>query len=144
MNTYTVTIEVDENGELILPIPEEVLSELRWKAGDSITWTDNGDGSFTMTKTPIKTEWVMVESVTSHRSRYMVEVPEGKALWALDTVSMDEAKTFSRQHLGEHIVSHRVMTKEGAMDLCRIDNAHKNKWTDEEREKVYFTEMKDD
>ena len=146
MTTYTVTIEEDNFGELVLPIPPEVLRELDWNEGDTLSWTDNHDGTFTLSKSKsIETEWVMVECVTSHRSRYMVEVPKGKELWALDTVSMDEAKSFSRKQLGEHIVSHRVMTKESAMDLCRADNPHLAKWSDEEYEGFYFTQWdKDD
>lgn len=144
MTTYTVTIEVDEEGELVLPILDNVLNDLGWKAGDIVSWEPNWDGSFTVTKVPLKTEWVMVESVTSYRNRYLVEVPAGKAANAIEIVHLDEAKCFSRQHLREHIVSHHVITKEGAMDLCRKDNAHKSKWSDAEFEKVYFTEMKDD
>lgn len=45
-----VKIEQDENGELILPLSEEVCQELGWKIGDTIVWQDNGDGSFSLSK----------------------------------------------------------------------------------------------
>lgn len=45
-----VTIEQDEDGELILPLSDEVLSELGWKIGDTLNWQDNLDGTFTVTK----------------------------------------------------------------------------------------------
>ena len=144
MTTYTVTIEEDATGDLILPIPPELCEELGWKEGDTISWTDNHDGTYTIAKIKAETEWVMVECVSSQRKRYMVEVPVGKEIWALDTVSMDEAKTFNCTHLGEHIVSHTVMDKETAMALCRKDNAHKSSWTDKQCETVYFTEWEDD
>ena len=37
------------------------------------------------------------------------EGPKGKKEWALDTVTMNEAEEFSQEHLGEQIVSHRVI-----------------------------------
>lgn len=45
-----VTIEQDENGDLILPISHKICRELGWKIGDTLRWQDNLDGSFTITK----------------------------------------------------------------------------------------------
>lgn len=47
------TIEVDhdpETGDLILPLPEEALELVGWKFFDTIKWTSNDDGSWTLTK----------------------------------------------------------------------------------------------
>ena len=33
MKTYTITIEEDENGDAILPVPYEALQELGWEEG---------------------------------------------------------------------------------------------------------------
>lgn len=41
---YTVTVELDENGEECLPFPEELLKDLNWKVGDTICWQPEGDG----------------------------------------------------------------------------------------------------
>ena len=48
--TYTVQLLEDEDGELILPFPDELLKELDWKPGDQLMWTDNGDGTYSITK----------------------------------------------------------------------------------------------
>lgn len=45
-----VTIECDENGEFIVPLPDELCNQLGWKLGDVVKWQDNGDGTFTLTK----------------------------------------------------------------------------------------------
>ena len=49
MNTrtsWTVTIEEDpETGDLILPLPEDMLQLQGWVEGDTLTWVDNKDGS---------------------------------------------------------------------------------------------------
>lgn len=84
-------------------------------------------------------KWVMVECVSMFRMRYMVEVPEGNPEWALDTVTMNEAKEFSQEFLGETIVSHRQMTKEEALALCDQDNHYCSEWTDEQKIKSFFT-----
>jgi hypothetical protein len=76
----------------------------------------------------------------------MVEVPAGidnygrnKKDWALDTVTMEEAKEFSQEHIGENIVSHRVVTQEEAMHLCDEDNKYCNGWTTEQKIAAFFT-----
>ena len=145
--SWTINLEEDpETGDLILPLNDDILEQTGWKTGDSIDWIDNKDGSWTMKK--IETQWVLVEAVSMFRERYMVEVPVGvdmygkdKTLWALDTVTMEEAKEFSQQHLGQTIVSHRVVTEEEALELCDKDNDYVKKWSDELKIQTFFTTM---
>ena len=47
---YTVQLEEDENGDLMLPFTDEILEELGWKVGDQLVWKDNGDGTYTISK----------------------------------------------------------------------------------------------
>jgi hypothetical protein len=96
----------------------------------------------------IETQWVLVETVSMFRERYMVEVPVGtdsfgkdKTLWALDTVTLGEAKEFSQEHLGETIVSHRVVTREDALAMCDKDNDYARVWNDELKIQTFFTTM---
>ena len=145
--TWTINLEEDpETGDLILPLNDDILEQTGWKTGDSIDWLDNKDGSWTMKK--IETQWVLVETVSMFRERYMVEVPVGvdrygkdKAEWALDTVTMEEAKEFSQQHLGQTIVSHRVVTEEDALAMCDKENDYAKKWNDELKIQTFFTTM---
>jgi hypothetical protein len=145
--SWTINLEEDpETGDLILPLNDDILEQTGWKTGDSIDWIDNKDGSWTMKK--IETQWVLVETISTFRERYMVEVPVGvdrygkdKADWALDTVIMEEAKEFSQEHLGETIVSHRVVTKEEALAMCDKENDYAKKWNDELKMKNFFTTM---
>ena len=138
--SYIVKLEEDsETGDLILPLPEKLLEETGWKTGDTLDWNDNGDGSFSMTKKETTTEWVLVEAISQFRERYMVEVPKGKELWALDTVTMNEAKEFSQEHLGETIVSHRVVSLEEALVLCDKDNDYCSAWSSDKKIDAFFT-----
>lgn len=148
MNTkFTVTLEEDpDSGDLIMPFPDGLCDSLGWDIGDTLDWQDNKDGSYSLSKKKTETQWVLVEAVSTFRSRYMVEVPVGtdnygkdKALWALDTVTMNEATEFSQEHLGEQIVSHRVVTKEEALKMCDIDNDYTKDWDEELKMKNFFT-----
>jgi hypothetical protein len=148
MKSYTITLEEDpETGDLILPFPEDMLKEVGWKEGDTLDWEDNKDGTFSITKKEVtEKQWVLVECVSQFRQRYMVEVPVGtdqfgkdKSEWALDTVTMNEAKEFSQEHLGETIVSHRVISQADALVLCDKDNAYVAEWTDEQKLDTFFT-----
>ena len=48
---YTAIVEYDQELDcLVLPIPPELLAELKWETGDVLDWTDSGNGSFTLTK----------------------------------------------------------------------------------------------
>ena len=139
--SYLVTLEEDsETGDLILPLPEKLMEETGWKTGDTLDWKDNGDGTFSMTKQKTEeTEWVLVEAISQFRERYMVEVPKGKAAWALDTVTLNQAQEFSQEHLGEVIVSHRVVSFDEAMKLCDKDNHYCSAWSDEKKVDAFFT-----
>ena len=137
-----VTLEEDEDGNLVLPLSDEMMAELGWKIGDTINWNDNEDGTWTMSK--LETELVLVECVSTFRMRYMVEVPKGKAEWALDTVTMNEAEEFSQEHLGEQIVSHRVVSEDEAITLCDVDNHYCSTWTRQKKLETFVTEWKEE
>jgi hypothetical protein len=85
-----------------------------------------------------ETQLVLVETVSQFRQRYVVEVPVGiddfgndKTLWALDTVSCEQAKEFSQYWLGETIVSHRVVSEQETLQMFDQDNAYLKNWTKE-------------
>jgi len=142
MNSTVVTLVTDpETGDLILPLNDEIFSETGWEIGDTLEWVDQKDGSWVLRKKDMEdvTEWVLVECISTFRERYMVEVPKGKADWALDTVTMNEAKEFSQKHLGETIVSHRVMSEEDALTLCDNENEYAKPWNTENKMKAFFT-----
>jgi len=140
---HIVKLQEDpETGDLILPFPEGMLEEMGWREGDTLDFESKDDGSFYITKKE-PTEWVLVETISMFRERYMVEVPKGKELYAHDTVTMNEAKEFSQQHLGQQIVSHRVVTKQEALTLCDEDNEYSRGWFEESKIKNFFTTWKE-
>ena len=48
MSRYVVTVE-EEDGELVVPIPDELMEEMGWKIGDVLVWEDTYPG-FTLRK----------------------------------------------------------------------------------------------
>lgn len=49
--TWTLEVEEDpENGDLLLQFPQEFLDMQGWKEGDILIWSDNKDGSWSITK----------------------------------------------------------------------------------------------
>ena len=142
MKSAVVKLVMDEEtGDLVLPLDDEIFNETGWDIGDTLEWVDQKDGSWVLRKKEMtdEKEWVLVECISTFRERYMVEVPKGKADWALDTVTMNEAKEFSQKHLGETIVSHRVISEEDALELCDKDNEYCKTWNNEKKMEAFFT-----
>lgn len=137
--SWTLDVQRDENGEAFIEFPPEALQDVGWKEGDEIEWLDNGDGSWTLTKKEPEMAWVLVDCIAQHRMRYCVQVPITHPEYALDTVTCEEAKEFSQEYLGETIVSHRVVSQEEAIKICRKDNGYIDSWDDELVMKNMFT-----
>jgi hypothetical protein len=48
---WTITVEEDpDTGDLLLPLPPDLLEMQGWQSGDTLTWIDNKDGSWSLTK----------------------------------------------------------------------------------------------
>ena len=44
VTSYTVTLE-EENDDLVLPIPEDILKKLGWEENDELEWDINEDNN---------------------------------------------------------------------------------------------------
>ena len=47
---YEVITQEDENGDLLIPLPPNILKELSWKEGDEIKFDLDDKGRFILTK----------------------------------------------------------------------------------------------
>ena len=78
--------------------------------------------------------YILVDAISQFRMRYVVEVPDDcekpteeglypctPEQYAMDTVTCEEAKEFTQEHLGETIVSTREVTLEEAIAQYRKD-----------------------
>jgi hypothetical protein len=52
MNSWTVTLEEaeDGSGDLILPLPQDMLELQGWREGDVLDWKECKNGSWTLSK----------------------------------------------------------------------------------------------
>jgi len=54
MTKTTWTLEVQEDPtnpeELILQFPDDLMAQAGWQPGDTLIWTDQGDGSWSLTR----------------------------------------------------------------------------------------------
>jgi len=90
-----------------------------------------------------KTEWVLVDTISTFRNRYVIEVPVGKKEWALDSVTMQEAKEFSQKYLDETIVSERVISEVDGLKLFDEDNDYLSTWDSAKKKEIGFTSIAD-
>jgi hypothetical protein len=92
------------------------------------------------------TEFVLVETVSMFRMRYMIEVPKGKSHYALDDVVGGELKEFSQKHLDEIIVSHRKVKQKKIVEMIDNDNEYCKSWSPEKKLEsfVNFMETKNE
>ena len=141
MNNKSWIVEVEQapDGEFFIQLTDEMLQASGFAIGDELDWKDNKDGSYTLVKkTPKK--YVMVEAIAQYRMRYCVELnADDPSEWAMDTVTMNEAKEFSQYWLGETITSHRVVDQEEILKLSDEDNDYCKSWSDEKKLEVFVT-----
>jgi bifunctional DNA-binding transcriptional regulator/antitoxin component of YhaV-PrlF toxin-antitoxin module len=50
--SWVITVEEadDGSGDLVLPLPEDLLEGAGWKEGDTLEWIDNKNGSWSLKK----------------------------------------------------------------------------------------------
>jgi hypothetical protein len=55
MTSWTITLEEadDGSGDLVLPLPQDLLDGAGWKEGDTIEWIDNDNGTWSMKKVEV-------------------------------------------------------------------------------------------
>lgn len=131
-------VQQAEDGDHYIQLTDEILEGSGFKIGDELDWTAWRDGSWMLTKKQKKV-WVMVDAIQTFRMRYLVEAPADHPEYALDTVTMNEAKEFSQESLPEMIVSHRIVTEDEALQICDVDNDYIKSWTKEQKIKNFFT-----
>lgn len=98
-----------------------------------LTWKDE---ETVMTEETVTTKkLVLVEALSVHRMRYVVECDE--VSHAADEVAKNEIQDeFSQMHLTENVISSREIDREEYLRLFNEDNDYLSSWTDEEKFKL--------
>lgn len=125
-------VKISEDGEHYIEFPDELMDKLGWKIGDSIKWTDNKDGTWSIEK--MEEKYFVVDVLSTFRCRYIVKAK--KESDALDEVAMKVDDTdlveFSQKHLGTQIVDSRQVSREDILSLHLVDNDYLKGWTEEQ------------
>ena len=50
MMQYTIPVSKDEDGDMIITFPDELMEQMDWQIGDSLEWSDNEDGTWSLRK----------------------------------------------------------------------------------------------
>ena len=50
MSLIPVIVDPDDSNELALKLPDTLCESQGWEIGDTLEWTDNNDGSWTLKK----------------------------------------------------------------------------------------------
>lgn len=83
------------------------------------------------------TKLVMVEEICTFRHRYVVELDDNDPPeWAEDSVVCKDPDTFnefSQYHVGDQILSHRVISEEEYLTMFDKDNDYLKDWTKEQK-----------
>jgi hypothetical protein len=83
------------------------------------------------------TKLVMVEELCTFRHRYVVELnDDDPAVWAEDSVvckDPDSFCEFSQYHVGDQILSHRVISEEEYLRMFDEDNDYLSDWPVEKK-----------
>ena len=53
---HEIVTLIEDGEDLILPLPANILAETGWLEGDTIKWTDNENGTWTMSKIEVSPE----------------------------------------------------------------------------------------
>ena len=66
-NSWVATLQEDpKTGDLILPLPDDLMKSQGFSIGDILKWKDNKDGSFSITKKASEEkQWVLVDAIVA-------------------------------------------------------------------------------
>lgn len=91
-------------------------------------------------------EYVLVDAISTFRVRYIVSKSELQSFspdvvlsqdkmieWAEDSVTCEDLDELSQRHLGEQIISSRIISQDEAMKIFDQDNEYLEDWSDKQK-----------
>lgn len=125
MKSFKLTVQKEENSdEHFLQFPDELMRELDWCEGDTLSWTMNGEdanASVSLTNTSLaarkaaavkETKLFEVQVLVSHRVRYAVNAKSAEDAAAAVLAGDCEAAEFDQNCLGLQVVCNREVSME--------------------------------
>lgn len=128
-----VKLEQDENGDVVLPLSDEICKQLDLNIGDKLSYNFLPGGKIEIKKAPlevdapIKKKLIMVESISSFRMRYLIEVDENSENNLQEFVRNEidsgfpNLKEFTQTHVGEVVIGQRDVSQLSLEELADED-----------------------
>jgi antitoxin component of MazEF toxin-antitoxin module len=103
--TYTVTLEQDANGDLVLPIPQPILDQMHWHEGTVLNFAVNSDNTITLTEVSPETYAPSIDDMLRSLlgSQELVEAWWNSPNQHFDYLTPKEA---NRESVYEYVLSH--------------------------------------
>lgn len=130
------TLEVKHNedtNEYYIELPEEALEKSGFKFGDRLKWTDNGDGSWSLTKMEDDLKYYVVDVLSSFRNRFVVKARSLDHAFDEVTCRSDDPEfaEFSQKHIGCEIIDGIEVSEEELLAIHKRDNDYLASWPDD-------------
>lgn len=126
-------VKENEDGELYIELPQSLLDSAGWAPGDTLSWVDNKDGSWSLTKMEENLDYYVVDVISTFRNRFVVKAKS--STHATDEVVFREDDPnfveFSQKHLGTMVSDVRKVTPDELISLHKTDNDYLASWSDD-------------
>jgi hypothetical protein len=76
---------------------------------------------------------VLVDAISTFHVRYVVETADSDVDKAIEVVKLGVHDEFSQKHLGETVISQRVVSVDEYLELFDKDNDYLKTWTPEQK-----------
>jgi hypothetical protein len=70
--TRTLETVIDENGDTIVLLPDDLIQSLGWVLGDTVTWNVRDDGSVSLTKLDMSTKKINFKNMSVEDLRQII------------------------------------------------------------------------
>ena len=136
MTKWTLPIIKGELGDYFIELSDEILESSGFEVGDTIVWTKNDNGSYTLTKKESKdTDIYIVETISSHSLKYAVRAKSAQD--AMDYVyrkfDSGEIVELHQRHQGEFVKDATKISKKEYLKRFDELNDYLKSWSKEQK-----------
>lgn len=136
MKKWTLPVIKGEHGDYFIELSDEILENSGFEVGDTVVWTKNENGSYTITKKENKdTDIYIVETISSHLLKYAVRAKSAED--AMEYVSRladtGEIVELHQKHHGEFIKDATKISKKEYLKCFDELNDYLKSWSKEQK-----------
>jgi hypothetical protein len=136
MTKWTLPVIKGELGDYFIELSDEILESSGFEVGDTIVWTKNDNGSYTITKKENKdTDIYIVETISSHHLKYAIRAKSAED--AMDYVyrmsNSGDIVELHQKHHGEFVKDATKISKKEYLKCFDELNDYLKSWSKEQK-----------